>query len=186
MPHGNQQKVTFNATPGSQPDGWSPLNTDSEGSDGIIATNPLQTDDALKSIPLKDVARKNILQSMDDQFNALISPGGTSTSGFMGSIQNLFQPSGASVSFGQLGDTKMLLPISFPTDNTRPRQDSLIAKGPGIIDPTRIKRRIPDPSSLIPEYGAPYVPITQDTNPGDTGQSLDNDPDLSSDTVGEN
>jgi hypothetical protein len=55
-----------------------------------------------------------------------------------------------------------------------------MAKGPGIINPSLIKRRVPDPS-LIPEYGAPYVPITQDTNSGDTGQNPDGDPKLSGD-----
>jgi hypothetical protein len=190
-----ETKVTSNATPNPQttpPDGWSPLHSDSEGSENVVTSNsPPIGGETNRSVPLEEVTR-NILQNMDDQLNALISPPAripvrdNPNQALTGSTQNLLQPIGTSFPFGRFSDTKKATPPTGGhvfaqlggTQKTSPTTDNvsgttrtpLVLPTPrktGIIDPSLIKRPTRDPN-LIPEFGATYVPTTQTTNSGDS------------------
>jgi hypothetical protein len=112
---------------------------------------------------------------MDEQLKSLMTSSNNPVPNLMSPILNLFQLSGTGPTIGQLGGTNTPSSTGNTTDPTRPRQDTPVPKGPGIINPALIKRRIRDPN-LIPEYGAPYVPTPQDNNAGGVNRGPDGDP----------
>jgi hypothetical protein len=122
---------------------------------------------------------------MDEQLKSLMASSNNPVPNFMSPIQNLFfQTSGTGPTIGQLGGTKTPSSTGDTTGPTRPRQDAPIPKGPGIINPALIKRRIRDPN-LLPEYGAPYVPTPQDSNAGGVNRDSDSNPSTHDSTVQE-
>jgi hypothetical protein len=166
-----ESKFTFKATPDSVKDGWS--SSESEEGENVVVTERLKTGDDLPPThqEIEKVAR-NIFDTMDEQLKSLMASSNNPVLNLMSPIQNLFQLSGTGPTIGQLGGTKTPSSTGDTTDPTRTHQDAPIPKGPGIINPALIKRRIRDPS-LIPEYGAPYVPTPQDNNAGSANQDPD-------------
>jgi hypothetical protein len=173
----DESKFTFKATPDSVKDGWSP--SESEEDENVVVTGRLKTEGDLQLThqEIEKVARNIIFDTMDEQLKSLMASSNNPVPNLMSPIQNLFQLSGTGPTIGQLGGTKTPSPTGDATGSTKPRQDAPIAKGPGIINPPAlIKRRMIRDPSLIPEYGAPYVPTPRDNNTGDVERDSDGNP----------